>query len=68
MSNYSNDEMLKDFRYIVTLNDNRDETIGAYNDLGLAVDQLWRWFKEFPGKYVIVDTKDNTKFFITVTL
>jgi uncharacterized protein YehS (DUF1456 family) len=68
MSNYSNDEMLKHFRYIVTLNDNRAETIGAYNDLGLAVDQLWRWFKEFPGKYVIVDTKDDTKFFITVTI
>ena len=68
MSNYSNDEMLKQFRYIVTLNDDRAETIGAYNDLGLAVDQLWRWFKEFPGKYVIVDTKDNTKFFITVTI
>ena len=67
MSNYSNDEMLKHFRYIVTLNDDRAETIGAYNDLGLAVDQLWRWFKEFPGKYVIVDTKDDTKFFITVT-
>jgi len=68
MSNYSNDEMLKHFRYIVTLNDDRAETIGAYNDLGLAVDQLWRWFKEFPGKYVIVDTKDDTKFFITVTI
>ncbi len=68
MSNYSNDEMLKQFRYIVTLNDDRAETIGAYNDLGLAVDQLWRWFKEFPGKYVIVDTKDDTKFFITVTI
>ena len=68
MSNYSNDEMLKQFRYIVTLNDDWAETIGAYNDLGLAVDQLWRWFKEFPGKYVIVDTKDDTKFFITVTI
>jgi hypothetical protein len=41
--------------------------MGAYNDLGLAVDQLWRWFREFPGKYVVVDTKNNTQFTITVT-
>lgn len=68
MSYYSNDEILKDFRYIIALANDLDETIGAYNDLGLAVDQAWRWFKEFPGRYVIVDTKDNTKFFITVTL
>ena len=68
MSDYSTDEILKNYRYIVAVADDLTETMGAYNDLGLAVDQLWRWFREFPGKYVVVDTKDNTKFTITVTL
>lgn len=66
MFDYSNDKILKDFRYIIALANNSNETIGAYNDLGLAVEQAWRFFNEFPHKYVIVDTKDNTKFFITV--
>jgi len=60
------EELRAEYRYIVALADDHDETMGAYNDLGVAVDQLWRWFKEFPGKYVITDTKDNTRFTITV--
>jgi hypothetical protein len=67
MSDYSKDEILKNYRYIVAVADDLTETMGAYNDLGLAVDQLWRWFKEFPGKYVIIDTKDDSIFTITVT-
>lgn len=63
----SNNKTLKDFRYRVAVKNDRDETVGAYNDLGLAVDQLWHWFKEFPGKYVIIDTKDDSTFTITVT-
>jgi hypothetical protein len=67
MVDYSKDPILKDYRYIVAVASDLEETMGAYNDLGLAVDQLWRWFREFPGKYVVVDTKNNTQFTITVT-
>jgi len=67
MLDYSKDPILKDYRYIVAVASDLDETMGAYNNLGLAVDRLWHFFKEFPGKYVVVDTKDNTQFTITVT-
>lgn len=61
-----NDFILKYHRYIVYSANNFDEILGAYNNLGLAKDQFLQYFTEFPGKYVIVDTKDNSKFTITV--
>lgn len=63
----SNNKTLKDFRYHIVPNNDRNTLVGAYNDLGFAVDKHWFWFNEFPGKYVIIDTKDDSTFTITVT-
>lgn len=62
----SHEELRTEYRYLVVSAKDDEELLGVYNNLSELVDKYWNYFASFPNKFVVIDTKDNTRFTIAV--